>query len=322
MSIFRAALATGSVALLASAAAAQTWPNKPITIVVGAVPGGSPDIVARILAEHLSAKLHAPVVVENKAGAGGIPAVMDVKNAPADGHRLLFAYTAIYSITPQLMKSVPYDPVKDFAPLGMVARVPQVLSVPTTLGVKNYAEFSSWLKANANRVSYGSSGVGTPMHVSGEMFSQGQHVKAVHIPYKGQTAAHTDLISGRLTYMFDALPGTLGHAKSGKLIPLAITGPMRSPLLPDVPTLTELNAKNADIEAWFGLSAAVATPAPVLQRLSMALKQVMDEPAVRTRFQEIGARPISTTASEMAALAAKDAELWRDLIKRTGVQPE
>ncbi len=318
----RSILALGIALALSPFANAQTFPNRPISVVVGAAAGGSNDIVARLVSERLSVRLGVPVIIENKPGASGFIAAGDVKNTAADGHRLLFAYTGLLAINPWLFKTLPYDPVKDFAPLSLIAKIPQVLLVRPQLGVSNVAELTAWLKAHSNEAAYGSAGVGTPLHIAGELFLQKAGVRAVHSPYKGSSPAYSDLLAGRIQFIFDSVPGTLPFIRSGQLIPLAITGTARQALLPNVPTLGEVGLPDAEVESWFGFVAPAGTPVSVTEKLSAALKEVMEEPDVRGRLEKLGAQPVGSSGSEMARFVAADSARWGRLIKNAGVQPE
>jgi tripartite-type tricarboxylate transporter receptor subunit TctC len=298
------------------------FPNHSISVVVAAAAGGPNDIVARIICERLSSRLGVSVVVDNKPGASGFIAVNDVKTTQPDGYRLLFASTALFAINPWLFKSLPYDPVKDFAPLSLVARVPQLLLVRPQLGVRTVAELVAWLRAHPTEAAYGSAGVGTPLHIAGELFCQQAGVKAIHIPYKGSSPAYSDLLGGRVHFIFDGVPGAMSFLRGNQLIALASTGSSRQALLPDVPTLAEAGVSGAEVESWFGFAAPRATPADVVDRLSTVLQLALQEPDVRARLEEQGAQPWGTTALQMAAFVASDAERWRQLVQNAGVVAE
>lgn len=302
--------------------AQAAFPSRAITLVVGAAPGGPNDIVARTVGDRLSQRLGVPVVIDNKPGASGFIAVGDVRNANPDGYKLLFASTALFSINPWLFKSLPYDPVKDFAPISLVARIPQLLLVSPQLGCKSVADLVQWLKAHANEATYGSAGVGTPLHIAGELFCQRAGVRAVHSPYKGSSPAYADLLAGRIHFIFDGVPGALSYVRSGQLLALASSGTSRLALLPNVPTLAEVGVKDAEVESWFGFAAPAATAGAVRDKISAQLQASLKEPDLNERLEQLGAQPWGTDAAGMAAYVAKDTARWQRLVQIAGVVPE
>ncbi|MDX3906328.1 MAG: tripartite tricarboxylate transporter substrate binding protein [Pigmentiphaga sp.] len=323
MALNRRQFILSTIAAAASGrAAAQDFPTRSISVVVGAAPGGPNDIVARLVSEQLAQQLGAPVVIENKPGASGFIAATDIKGAPPDGYRLLFAYTGLMAINPWLFKSLPYDPIADFAPLSLVAKVPQVLLVRPQLGVRTVAELRDWLRQHPNEAAYGSAGIGTPLHIAGELFLSKAGLRAVHIPYKGSSPAYSELLSGRIHFLFDGVPGVLPYIKSGKFVPLAVTGKVPLAQLPNVPTLADAGLEGADVESWFGFAAPAAVPLAVRRKLTDALIQAVQTRQLRTRLEELGVQPWGTTGEEMAAFVASEQKRWHQLVNNAGVHPE
>jgi tripartite-type tricarboxylate transporter receptor subunit TctC len=300
----------------------QAYPQRAIAMVVGSAPGGPTDVVARLVADRMSQRLGQPVVVENKPGAAGFTSVLDVKNAPANGYKVLFSYSALFSINPAIFKSLPYDAENDFVPLSLAVTVPQVLVSPPQLGVSKVPELVSWLRSNPDKAAFGSSGIGTSMHISGELFSKANGARALHVPYKGQSPAHNDLLTGRIHFMFDPLPGVVPLLKAGKLVPLAVSSKTRHPLLPEVPTLAEVGVPGVGIDAWFGFHVRSGTPPDIVEKLSSTIQAVLQETDTRSRLESMGADPIGSTSAEAAKVIRDDAQRWRKLVSEIGIEPQ
>ncbi|HSV82181.1 MAG TPA: tripartite tricarboxylate transporter substrate binding protein [Ramlibacter sp.] len=310
------ALASGAMPLAASAQAG--WPSKPITIVVPFAAGGTTDILARVIGQALGKELGQTVVVDNRAGAGGNIGAQFAAKAPADGHTLFMGTVGTHAINAALYKKLPFDPVKDFAPLTRVAMVPNLLVAHPSKPYKNVKELIAYAKANPKKVNFGSSGSGSSIHLSGELFNTLAKVDMVHVPYKGSAPAVTDLISGQIDIMFDNMPSAIQHVRSGRLKPLAVTTAKRSPELPDVPTVAEAGVPGYEATSWFGMFAPAGTPAPVIARLNAALAKVLADAEVKKKLAEQGAEPISEKPEQFAEFMRKESAKWGKVVKDSG----
>ncbi len=308
----------GAVALAAITVAlpalADTWPSKPVTLVVPFPAGGTTDVLARALAEKLTLSLGQPVIVESKPGAGAtLGADMVAKSRP-DGHTLLVG-AVHHTIASSVYKKLPYDFQKDFAPITTIALVPNVLVVNAATPAKNVAELVALLKAKPGESNYGSNGNGTAQHLIGTQFENMTGTNFGHIPYKGSGPLTTDLLGGQITMSFDTVTPVLPHIKAGKLRALAVTTGKRSSALPDVPTLEEAGLKGFNIGTWFGVLAPAATPREVLARLNTEMVKVIQSPEFRKRMDEIGAEPIGHSAEQMAQQIKAETEKFAKLVK-------
>ena len=308
-----AALAVASIALPAHA---QAWPSRPITLVVPFPPGGTTDVLARTLGEKLSASLGQPVIVENKPGAGATLGADYVAKSKPDGNTLLVG-AVHHTIATSVYRKLPYDFQKDFAPITVIAMVPNVLVVNAATPVKNVAELVALAKADPSKVSYGSNGSGTAQHLIGTQFENSTGTKILHVPYKGSGPLTTDLLGGQITMSFDTITPVLPHIKGGKLRALAVTTNVRSPALPDVPTLEEAGLKGFNIGTWFGVLAPAATPRDIQVRLNTEMVKIIQSADFQKRMAEIGANPIGNTAAQMAAQVKEETEKFAVLV-RTG----
>jgi tripartite-type tricarboxylate transporter receptor subunit TctC len=310
-----AALAVGSSMGLAHA---DTWPSKPITLVVPFPAGGTTDVLARALADRLAPALGQPVIVESKPGAGATLGADVVAKAKPDGYTLLVG-AVHHTIASSVYKKLPYDFQKDFQPLTVIALVPNVLVVNANLPVKNVAELVALGKTAKPELSYGSNGNGTAQHLIGTQFENLTGVKLLHIPYKGSGPLTTDLLGGQVTMSFDTITPVLPHIKAGKLRALAVTTGKRSSALPDVPSLAESGLKGFDTGTWFGVLAPVATPKEVTARLSSEMIKIIQSPDFRKRMEEIGAEPIGNTPEQMAQQIKDDTERFGKLVRQANV---
>ena len=302
------------LALAGSIAMAQTWPTRPITLIVPFAAGGTTDVLARALADKLSQSLGQPVVVESKPGAGATIGADFVAKAKPDGHTLLMG-AVHHTIASSVYKKLPYDFSKDLAPITTVALVPNVLVVNATTPAKNVNELVALLKASPGKLSYGSNGNGTAQHLIGTQFQNLTGTDVIHIPYKGSGPLSTDLLGGQIMMSFDTITPVLPHIKAGKLRPLAVTTAKRSAALPDVPTLEEAGLKGFNIGTWFGVLATVATPKDIVARLNTEMVKVIQSPEFRSRMAEIGAEPIGDTSAQMAQQIASETEKFGKLVK-------
>lgn len=313
-----AGLTAAAAAALPHAALAQGYPAKPVTIVVPFAPGGTTDILARIVGQGLSGELGQPFIVDNRAGAGGNIGASLAAKAPADGYTLFMGTVGTHAINQALYKKMPFDPVKDFAPISRVATVPNLLVAHPSQPYKTVKELIAYAKANPGKVTYGSPGSGSSPHVSGELFKSMTGTELLHVPYKGSAPAMTDLLGGQISIMFDNLPSAIQHVRSGKLRPIAITTAKRSPELPDIPTIAEAGVPGYEAMSWFGLFAPAATPKPVLDQLNAALVKVLNQPDVKKKIAEQGGDVVAETPAQFAAFIQSESVKWGKVVKASG----
>ncbi|MET1085174.1 MAG: tripartite tricarboxylate transporter substrate binding protein [Burkholderiales bacterium] len=309
------------IALLAASmvASAQTWPTKNVRVLVGAPPGGGTDIIARVLADKFAAAFGQPVIVENRPGASNTIAADLTAKAPPDGHTLLVATTTGQAIAPHLMK-LGYDPLKGLAPVALIATVPNVLVVNNDVPAKTVKELVALVKAAPDKYSYGSSGPGSTQHLAGEAFAHALGLKMVHVPYKGSSQALTDLLGGQIQMAFDTTSSAISHITSGKVRPLAVMSPKRSPQLPNVPTLAEAGFPGIEMTTWYGLFVTGGTPQPIVDRLYQETTKVLQMPDVRKRLADLAGEPGTLTQAEFAALNKADFDRFGKLIREAKVQ--
>jgi len=300
------------------AVAADDYPTRPIRLVVGFPPGGTTDVLARMLATRLSQKLGRQFVVENKAGASGMIGTNEVARAKPDGYTLLFSsstmatYRALYANTP-------FDAQKDFAPVAALATTPYLLVVHPSLPVKSLSELITYAKAHPGEVNYAASAPGGGQHLGWEMLKRMTQTDLLYVPYSGTGAAMPDLLSGRLQAAIDNVAVLTQQVRANTLRPLVVTGPRRSPLLPDVPTAMESGLQGFDVVGWFALFAPAGTPEPIVAQLSKAVDEVMNEPTTRQSFQELGAEPEYGAPQALQTLLQAEIERWEELIRQAGI---
>jgi tripartite-type tricarboxylate transporter receptor subunit TctC len=305
---------------LAFAQAAAGYPAKPIRLVVPFPPGGTTDILARDVAQKLSEMWGKQVIVDNRPGAGGnIGADLVAKAAP-DGYTLVMGTVGTHAINPSLYKKMPYDHVKDFAPVILVAGVPNVLVVNPSLPVHSVQELITYGKANPGKLNFASSGNGTSIHLSGELFKTMTGVEMTHVPYKGSAPALTDLIGGQVQLMFDNLPSSLGFIKAGKLRALAVTSAARSPTLPDLPTIAESGLPGYEASSWFGVLAPAGTPRDIVQKVNQAIGAWLDTQDAKQRLLAQGAIPAGGTPEAFAKHIAAETAKWAKVVKASGAR--
>jgi tripartite-type tricarboxylate transporter receptor subunit TctC len=309
-----------AAALMALPATAQTtYPSKNVRVLVGAGPGGGTDIIARMLAEKFAEGLKGTFVVENKPGASNTIAADMAAKAPKDGHTLLVATNTGQAIAPHLLK-LSFDPLKDLTPVGLIVTVPNVLVVGAQVPVKNVGELVAAMKAKPGDFKYASSGVGSTQHIAGEGFDVAAGTKSQHIPYKGSSQAHLDIIGGNVQMMFDTTSSAMGQIKAGKFRPLAVTTPTRAAVLPDVPTLAEAGVKGADMSTWYAMYVTAGTPADVVAKLQTELARVLKLPDVQARLKGLGGEPGNISPAAFAELNKAEFERFGALIKKAGIK--
>ena len=310
-----------ALAAFAAAAAAQSYPSKPVRIMVGANAGGGTDIIARMLAEKYQAAMGQPFVVENKPGASNtIAADLTAKAAP-DGHTLLLATNTGAAIAPHLIK-LAYDPNKDLIPVALIVVVPNVLVVGPNVPANNVRDLIVLMKAKPDGFSYGSSGVGSTQHLAGEAFNLAAGTKAVHVPYKGSAQALADLVGGQIQLDFDTTSSAMAFIKGGKVKPLAVMSAKRTPELPDVPTMAEAGLPGVEMTTWYGLFVTAGTPKAVVDRIFAETAKALQQPDVQKRLLGLGGEPGNVSQAEFAALVKSDYDRFGKLIKDANVKLE
>jgi tripartite-type tricarboxylate transporter receptor subunit TctC len=313
--------AVATLMLAAGAASAADWPTKPITLVVPFVAGGTTDIVARTVGQKLSEALKQPVIIDNRAGAGGTVGAAIVAKAPADGYTLFLA-TIAHSIAPGIYKRLPYDFQRDFDPVALVASTPNVLIVNENVPAKNVAELVAYIKANPGKVNYGSAGNGSTEHISGALFRSMTKTEITHVPYKGGAPMMADLMGGQIQMAIETSPSAAPHIRAGKVRALAVTTQARSPAYPGVPTLDEAGLKGYDMTTWFALMAPHGTPPEIVQRLNTELARAVQQPDVVKRFEEQGVTAGNMKPAELAKFIGSETTKWVKVAKEAGATAE
>jgi len=315
--------AAAALAAAALVAHAQSWPAKPIRVVVPYPPGGPVDVSARLLAPGLQAALGQPVLVENKPGAGGNIGAEFVAKSAADGYTLVMGAIATHAINPALYASIPYDALKDFRQVTLVVQVPNVLIVNIEVPAKSVQELVALAKQRPGKLDFASGSTGSTGHLAGEMFKLMTGTYMVHIPYKGAPPAVADLMAGRVDLMFDNLASALPNIKAGKVRALAVTTRKRSAFLPELPTLDESGLKGFDMTTWWGIMAPGKTPQPVVERLSAEILKAMDDAQVKERLRAMGSEPPTVRSPEaFTAFVAAELKTYAELVKRSGAKVE
>ncbi|NPC55269.1 tripartite tricarboxylate transporter substrate binding protein [Caenimonas soli] len=315
-------LAACAASAAAPAAFAQAWPSKPLRLIVPFPAGGAADLFARLIAQEMSQSLGQAVVVDNKAGAGGNIGAREASLAPNDGYTLFLGTVGTNAINPTLYGNLPYDPRKAFVPVAMVSSLPNVLVVNPGLPTKSVAELTTLAKSKPGRLNMGSSGNGSSIHLSGELYKHLAGVHIVHIPYRGGASALTDLIGGQIDLMFDNLPTSLPHIRKGLLRPLAVTGNRRSPQLPEVPTMIEAGIRGYESTAWAGLFVPAGTPGGVVSRLNAELIRAVGTERIKARYRELGADAAPMRAEEFKAFVEAEYDKWAKVVKLAGARAE
>jgi len=308
--------------LIVTGAWAQTYPAKPVTFVVPFPPGGGTDISARTVAAKLTEQMKQSVIIENKSGAAGIVGADAAAKARPDGYTLLIVNVGITSINPALYPKLPYDPDKAFTPISLLCELPFVLMASPKFGPNNVQELVAYAKANPDKVTYASSGLGGSPHLTAEIFQSATGTRLTHIPYKGGGQAMPDLMAGHVDLLFASVLESSGHIKAGRLKGLVVTHAKRSPALPDVPTLAEAGVNNAESGSWIALLAPAATPEAIVARLNAEIRQAVAAPEVREKLIAQGAVPQASTPAELQALIKSDLSRYGRIIREKGLKAE
>jgi tripartite-type tricarboxylate transporter receptor subunit TctC len=298
---------------------AQTYPNRPVRIVVAFTAGGTTDILARSIGQQLSERLKQSFVIDNKPGAGGNIGTEIVVRSPPDGYTLIMNSVGPIAVNPTLYKTLSYNPLTDLIPIVQIANVPNVLVVHPSLGVRNFEELIAYAKANPGKLNYGSTGIGTSSHLSGYMLGKRAGIEAAHIPYKGADALN-DLLVGRVQFMFATIPSVIQHIQAGKLIPIAVSSATRSRSLPDVPTVIESGLPDFDAGSWFGLFAPKGTPEAVIVQLNRTVNDIM--PSIEKQLIREGADPAGGTPAAFGQFVQREHEKWKVIVRESGATSE
>jgi tripartite-type tricarboxylate transporter receptor subunit TctC len=307
--------------------AQSNWPGKPVRIVVPFPPGGTTDILARAIAPELAKAFGQPFIIENRAGAGGNVGTEIVAKAPNDGYTLLMGTVGTHGINRALYEKLPYDPIKDFAPITLVAAVPNVMVMSAekakTMGINSVQDFIAYARTRPGKLNMASSGSGTSIHLAGELFKSQAGVFMVHVPYRGSSPALMDLMAGTMDVMFDNLPSSMPHIRSGKLRAFAVTSSQRSSALPDLPTIEEAaKLKGFDASSWFGLLAPAGTPADIVSRIQREVARALNDPGIKEKMQAQGAIPGGITPQEFARLIDSEHLKWAQVVKVSGAKAD
>lgn len=309
--IVAAACSLSSGAVLAQGA----FPERPVRLIVTFPPGGSTDIVARVVAARMAEGMGKPVLVDNKPGAAGNVGTAEAAKAPADGYTLLFHIATTAVINPLVMKNLTYDPLKDLQPVAMIAKIPNVLIVNKDVPAKTLRELVAWVKANPGKLNYGSSGTGGAMHLSGELFKKQAGIDIQHVPYKGSAPAMQDLMGGTIVFMFDNITGSIGPAKSGQVKLLGVTTDERVGIVPDVPTIAESGLPEFKNSSWFSLFTRAGVPAPVLAKLEAEALKAINHPETVAKLKDLGAIPAPMGAAQLDRFWKADFDYWRPVVQ-------
>jgi tripartite-type tricarboxylate transporter receptor subunit TctC len=321
----RAALALMAVMPVMSMAVAQgtdSYPTRPVSLVVPFPPGGTNDILARIIGEHMGKSLGQPVVIENRAGAGGNVGSRQAARSAPDGYTMLVTYVGTLAINPYMYSNMGYDPATQLTPIGSMATAPSVLVVHPSFPAQNLREFIAYAKANPGQVNFASAGIGTGIHVGMEMLADAAGINIKHIPYRGTGPAVSDLLGGHVKVMLPPIPTVIANIRAGLLRPLGVTSPTRSPLLPDVPTIDEAGVPGFTADARFGLMAPAGTPRPIIERLNKELRAALNDESIRKRMLDDGLVPQPDTPEQYAAANAEDQKTWGGVVRKLGLKAE
>ncbi len=317
---FMGALSAAGLAACGLAHAQPSWPSRPVRIVVGFSPGGTTDLLARVVGQALSQNLGQPFTIDNKAGASGAIAAVDVAGAAPDGHTLLLGTTTTHSIAPHVTPNLRYKPVEDFTPIALLAEVNNVIIATPTLEARNMAELIALARQKPGFLNYTSSGIGSITHLWFESLQARTGVTMTHVPYKGSGSAFTDLISGAVQVTLDALPSGLPHVKGGRLKLLAVTGPQRSPLAPDAPTVAE-TVPGFAVNSWFGLYAPKGMSPELTRRINAEASKALQSAEMKARFTEMGIEAGQGSPADFAAMVAKDSDGWARVARQVNLKP-
>lgn len=319
MKVLSKLLCVIAAVLLASLAGAQSYPNKPIRVILSVPAGGTPDVTARLLTPSLSQLLGQPLVVDNRGGAGGLIGAEIVSKAAPDGYTLFISSPGALTILPHLRR-VPYDTLRDFAPIGLISSGPFLLLTHPSVPVKSVRELIALAKTQPGKLNYASAGNGAPNHLAMELFKSMTGVDITHVPYKGAPQAVTDLLAGHMNLAFNSIAPVLAHIRAGRVRVLGVASQKRSPQLPEVPTISEAGVPGFAAENWFGMFAPAKTPKRIITQVNGALVQVVRAPEIRSQFEALGADPVGSSPEEFAAFIRRDMEKYAKVVRISGAK--
>ena len=299
----------------------QAFPTKAVRLIVPNPPGGTTDVLARVIADELGRRLKQPIVVENRAGASGTIGSDAVAKAAPDGYVLVMGHAASHATSPSMYPNLPYHPIRDFAPITLVANVTNALVVHPSVPARSVEELISLAKSSPGKLVFGSGGTGAITHLAGEIFEQTAGVDLLHVPYKGSSPAMVDLLGGHISVMFENLPGAVAHIRSGKLRGLAVLSPTRSKAVPELPTIAEAGLPGAEAVSWFGLFTTAGTPKEVVDKLNREIVAVIGMPEVQARMADVGAEAVGSTTQEFRELVESEIKKWGKVIRAANVKP-
>ena len=317
-----ARLALAIVVVAATSVGAQDYPSKPVRIVVPYPAGGVADLLPRTVGARLAEKWKQPVVVENKPGASGNIGMAEGARAEADGYTLVLAPTGNLTVNQFLFKDLPFDVARDFTPVTLLATSPNVLVVHPSVPAKTFKEFIAYAKANPGKLNFSSPGSGSGAHLAGELLNVEAGIKAVHVPYKGMAPAVSDLVGGQVQMMFAGISTALPHIRAGKLVPLAIASPQRSPQLPDVPTVAESGIPGFDVTSWYGIVVRAGTPAAIVKKLHADMAEALAAADVREKLGALGLDASGNTPKEFQRLIAAESRKWSEIVRKADIKPQ
>ncbi|CAN1548390.1 PBP2_Bug27 domain containing protein [Rhabdaerophilaceae bacterium] len=300
--------------------AQSSWPNQTIKFIVPFAPGGSTDILARVLAQKLESPLKTTIIIENRPGAGGSIAANAVAKSDPDGSTFMMGHIGTLAFTPSLYPNLPYDPIKDFSPVALVATVPNILTVHPSLPVQNYREFVAFAKANPGKLNYGSGGVGSAAHVAGAYLAFAAGFEATHVPYRGTAPMVNDLVAGHIQFTLTGGPAVLPLAASAQVRTLAVSARQRAPFAADLPTIAESGLTNFEAVQWYGLVAPARTPESIVRRMNTEINALLGSPEVESTLRKDGAIAAPTVPENFGNLIQAEIETWRDVIRRAGIK--
>jgi tripartite-type tricarboxylate transporter receptor subunit TctC len=317
--VFAIAIALLCIGMATNSVAAEDFPTRPVTIIVASTPGGGTDIISRIIGEQLSKQLGQPFVVENIPGAGSLQGTVVAAKAAPDGYTLQTGLNASMAVNPSLFANLPYDPISDFEPVGMLAEFPFVVVVSNNFPAHSIKELIALAQSRPGEINYASAGNGTGQHLSMELFKLMTGIKLTHVPYRGAAPAYTDVIAGQVPVFIDNLASALGQIKGGNVRALAVTGKDRSPLLPDVPTVEEAGVPGYVYYTWFGLWAPKKTPQPIIDRLHAEVQKALADPTVKQRIAGAAGEPMDMPLADIKPFLKTQIDKWADVVKRAGI---
>jgi tripartite-type tricarboxylate transporter receptor subunit TctC len=315
-----AALCAGLALAGAQAAQAQDYPTRPVRVVIAFPPGGPTDFVGRLITDKMSAELGQRVYIENKPGAAGTVGADNVANADPDGYSLFLTTSGAVAVAPHIMASVPYDPLRDFAPVALVTKVTEILVVTPKLGIKTVKELVAMAKAKPGAISFASTGIGSPPHLAQELLNVSAGVQFLHVPYRGAAPALTDLLGGQVQVLAADLPVLIAQIQAGTLVPIGAAADKRDEVLPDVPTLAEQGYPNTDASNWYALLASAKTPPVVIAKLNKAVSNALNDPEVHGKLVKSGATPVGGTPETLGAFMKAEYEKWGKVVAERGIK--